>query len=439
MPAGRPIPLAQQASDRILEGVAPRFRRSQHGASRPVHVQLGPQGLVVRRMGYSVLLRLGLDELVGCDVVEDARRDTMRLIAYPGHRGAQSRLFLGWDSDRDCRHWQEALAEYGVGPLLEPPLRKVAVVLNVNSGAGKSAAVFDKHVRPTLEARGIKLDVWKTQYPGHAIELAQNADFGDVDSLVMLGGDGIVGEVINGLYARDDAAQLAAERPVGVIPTGSDNSLVASVAKLSNSVGAAVAVARGTTSAGTDLLQVDRQDGSLPQYGCCVLYYGFMSEVLKLSEKYRRSLRTARYNFAGAIKFAKLRTYHVRVEYVDPETNQWVTYGLDRLLNVAACIHRCGSLLWGPKCALAPEAEPTDGFMHLIICKPVGRVGILKYLNLAKTGRHIDLPYVEMIRTRQARITPLDDERIAFGLDGEVTRAGAVELSVVPRGIQMWN
>ncbi len=74
----------------------------------------------------------------------------------------------------------------------------------------------------------LKVDVAETQRRGHAIELgAQAADEG-LDLVVVLGGDGTVNEVVNGLLrplddGNDEAATRAALPALAVVPGGSTN------------------------------------------------------------------------------------------------------------------------------------------------------------------------------------------------------------------------
>ena len=83
-------------------------------------------------------------------------------------------------------------------------------------GNGEAAA---QRTEQLLREKGIANDltVVRTEYAGHAIELAAQA--GGFDAVIALGGDGIVHEVINGLMRVE-----AADRPAfGLIPVGSGN------------------------------------------------------------------------------------------------------------------------------------------------------------------------------------------------------------------------
>jgi diacylglycerol kinase family enzyme len=72
----------------------------------------------------------------------------------------------------------------------------------------------------------VQLDVTYTEYRGHGLELARQAAIDGVDLVVVLGGDGAVNEVVNGLLTYDDepTEDRADQRPaLAVVPGGSTN------------------------------------------------------------------------------------------------------------------------------------------------------------------------------------------------------------------------
>lgn len=66
----------------------------------------------------------------------------------------------------------------------------------------------------------LKVDVAETQHRGHAIELGRQAVADEAELVVVLGGDGTVNEVVNGLL---DAAPPAGAPLLAVVPGGSTN------------------------------------------------------------------------------------------------------------------------------------------------------------------------------------------------------------------------
>jgi diacylglycerol kinase family enzyme len=75
-------------------------------------------------------------------------------------------------------------------------------------------------------SRDVDAAVVLTQARGHASELARKAVAEDVDLVVVLGGDGTINEVVNGLLTDVEPDRAAARVPVlGIVPGGSTNVL----------------------------------------------------------------------------------------------------------------------------------------------------------------------------------------------------------------------
>ncbi|KAL5977920.1 hypothetical protein ACLOJK_036943 [Asimina triloba] len=120
----------------------------------------------------------------------------------------------------------------------------ILVILNPRSGHGRSSKVFHGKVEPIFKLAGFKMEVVKTTSAGHARSLATNVDFSTCpDGIICVGGDGLVNEVLNGLLSRNDQKE-AISIPIGIIPSGSDNSLAWTVLGVRDPVSAAIAIVK---------------------------------------------------------------------------------------------------------------------------------------------------------------------------------------------------
>ena len=93
--------------------------------------------------------------------------------------------------------------------------RKVKIILNPMADMGNAWRVA-RDLRSITEQHG-GVDWSGTVYPGHAIDLAQEAGKQGYDMVIAMGGDGTIHEVINGLMKVPEE-----KRPIlGVVPVGS--------------------------------------------------------------------------------------------------------------------------------------------------------------------------------------------------------------------------
>ncbi|CAI8594583.1 unnamed protein product [Vicia faba] len=194
-----------------------------------------------------------------------------------------------------------------------PP--KMLVILNPRSGRGRSSKVFHDTVEPIFRLAGFRLEVVKTTSAGHARKLASTVDISTCpDGIICVGGDGIINEVVNGLLSRDNQKE-GISIPIGIIPAGSDNSLVWTVLGVRDPISAAMAIVKGGLTA-TDVFAVEWIQNNKIHFGLTVSYYGFVSDVLELSEKYQKRFGPLRYFVAGFLKFLCLPRYSYEVEYL---------------------------------------------------------------------------------------------------------------------------
>jgi diacylglycerol kinase (ATP) len=97
-----------------------------------------------------------------------------------------------------------------------------------------------------LKAAGVDFELVVSEHPRHIIELAEQATRQGFSPIIAAGGDGTVGEVVNGLAraAKSDQTWLG---PLGVLPLGSANDLVDNLGLPKDLAGAARVIAGGKT------------------------------------------------------------------------------------------------------------------------------------------------------------------------------------------------
>jgi len=97
-----------------------------------------------------------------------------------------------------------------------------------------------------LNSAGVEFELAVSEYPHHTIELAEQAARHGFSPIIAAGGDGTIGEVVNGLAkaAKDDQALLG---PFGILPLGSANDLVDNLGLPKDLAGAAQVIAAGKT------------------------------------------------------------------------------------------------------------------------------------------------------------------------------------------------
>ncbi len=100
---------------------------------------------------------------------------------------------------------------------------KAIVIVNPKSGSARSRPIC-RRLKADLSYMGYEVSIWPSQYAGHAHELAGRAK-DEADLVAVMGGDGTVAEVANGL--------AHSKSPLLIVPTGTEN-IIANELGLSN-------------------------------------------------------------------------------------------------------------------------------------------------------------------------------------------------------------
>ena len=97
-------------------------------------------------------------------------------------------------------------------------MNKIQIIVNNGAGTGSAVAVW-KETKEYLQENGISYNAYLTRYEKHAVKLAGQI-CGKIPEgpiyLLVVGGDGTINEVLNGITDFDRVR-------LGVIPTGSGN------------------------------------------------------------------------------------------------------------------------------------------------------------------------------------------------------------------------
>ncbi|TSL82555.1 Sphingosine kinase 2 [Bagarius yarrelli] len=185
--------------------------------------------------------------------------------------------------------------------------------------------------------RGIDISVY-TERHNHARELIREISLHEWDGIIIVSGDGLLHEVINGLMDRPDWEQ-AIKTPVGILPCGSGNALAGSINHYAGYdmclrepllINCCFLLCRGgvrpmdlvsvTTSPSSSSASSNQNGQPLPPkrlFSFLSVAWGFVSDVDIESERYR-GLGSARFTLGTLVRLASLRSYKGRLSYLPP-------------------------------------------------------------------------------------------------------------------------
>lgn len=263
-----------------------------------------------------------------------------------------------------------------------------------------------------VAAAGHQVRPLRTTSREEAGEACREAVAGGTDVLVVVGGDGAV----------RIAAQACAgtETALGVVPSGTGNDTARSLGlPLSTPDALGVVLAgrrRRIDLIGTDVPGEDVVVASVPA--------GVDARIAERSGRLPRWLGAAVYAVATLPEIPRLRPRRYRLD-LDGRARE-----LDALV-----VAVCNLPVYGGGMRIAPDADPTDGLLDVVVIGPVRPRQALGLLAGVFRGRHTEHPAVSVLRA--ATVGVAGPAEILAHADGDPLGRLPVRLTVRPGALEV--
>ncbi len=285
------------------------------------------------------------------------------------------------------------------------------VIVNPAAARGKGLGIGSR-VAATLRQGGWRVETEVTRAPGDAVRLARAAVLNRAHRLVVVGGDGTVHEVAQGLLDTPSDALP----PVVVCPVGTGNDFYRMIGPRGGLDRVAELLNEGQV-AHFDIGRV-RWDGGERVF-MNLMGVGVDVEVLRCRARFSRLPGLLQYLAAFLNAVAVFRAPDMRVE---AGTH---TAGGETLL----CVITVGPSIGGGF-MINPGATPLDGKLDLCHVQHARLPSILKLVPQVLRGAHAASDLVTMRQLEHAVVRHSGGEALWFELDGELMPQPARELHV---------
>lgn len=286
--------------------------------------------------------------------------------------------------------------------------KRIVFVVNPISGTQGKKAIL-KWIDERLDQSIYDYSIVKTEYAGHATQIAANAVQEKVDVVVAIGGDGTINEIARSLVHTNTA--------LGIIPCGSGNGLARHL-RIPMEPKAAIDV----FNRGHELCIDYGKINNIPFFCTCgVGFDAFIS--LKFADSGKRGLLTYLEN-----------TLHESLTY-QPETYE--IENEEGTMKYKAWLIACGNASqYGNDAYIAPQASLTDGLMDVTIMEPFTVLDVPS-LSFQLFNKTIDQnSRVKTMRAKKIKIHRVNDGVMHF--DGDPLMAGKeLEVEIVPAGLRV--
>jgi YegS/Rv2252/BmrU family lipid kinase len=274
-----------------------------------------------------------------------------------------------------------------------------------------------------LQAEGAEFDAILTEEPGHATHLARQALDDGYRTIVAVGGDGTVNEVLNGLVEK---GSVDPEIALGIIPWGTGADFSRTVGIPRDYAGACRHLLHFKTRP-VDLGRITclREGREVERYFINAAGLGFDSEVAELVNRNPKLLGgTIPYL---ACLFASLVTYR----------NKNVEFSFDgqhargRINSVIVC----NGCYLGGGMFIAPDASFDDGIFDVVILGNLNKLEVVVNVPRVYKGTHLTHPKVSLCHAREVHVEAR--ERMLLQAEGELIGEAPATFQVIPRALRV--
>ena len=310
---------------------------------------------------------------------------------------------------------------------------KPLLVVNPQSGGGRTGKLFGAARGPIERALG-EVDVAFTERPRHAADLACDAAIAGRRTVVAVGGDGSVHEVVNGLMRASE--QGAKGTRLGIIGMGTGGDFRKTIGLDHRLDHYCAAIAGGRTRA----IDVGRfsyaGDDGAPSHAWFVniLSLGMGGLVDRYVAETTKALGGTAAHYLASLRGlvqSELARLECTIELDGPARTETI---------VTRSIAICNGRYFGSGMHVAPMASPDDGVFEVVDLGGSSRLRFVMYSSSIYSGAHLKVPEVKHFRCRKitARLLNQDAaDKVLLDVDGEPFGRLPVEIEVVPGAIDV--
>ena len=294
-------------------------------------------------------------------------------------------------------------------------MKKLIIIFNPNSGPSPSQKTLDLIV-PILKRNNFDLNIITSQYPGHEKVIANTVDLYDVSGICIIGGDGTINQVVNGMFLREDNIKL----PLGIIPAGTGNSFMHDIGVLDPEEAVKNIIKEKIKF--IDIAKIKMKKETV--FSINIIGWGLVTDINVSAEKFRW-LGSQRYNLTTLLHVLTNKKRKAKLFINGEELNQKFSF-----------IIACNTIHTGKGMKIAPKAKLDDGLLDLIVVPETQIFKLLTMFPKIFDGSHLGHEVLQYYQVKEFSLKPSINE--SLNLDGEVYGKTPIDVSVIKHGLSIY-
>lgn len=301
------------------------------------------------------------------------------------------------------------------------------VIVNPASASGRTRDRWPAIVE-RLRAEGVDAQAVLTQAPGHATDIARAFAARGGQSIIILGGDGTVGETVAGLVRADGSGMVAEGVTIAIIHQGTGGDFARGLGIPRSSDEAVIVAARGATRV-VDVPVASMQslagDELVIRGFANLANIGMGADVVKqVTGRLKKIGNSAAFLVSALHQLMRNRPRPVHVMGNDHDVR------LD-IVDVMVANNR----YMGGGMMPAPLAELDDGLLDVVMITAAPRLRLARKMPKLYKGTHLNDPITRWFRTGDIRVDTPADAPQGVVLDGELAGRTPASFHVIGQAL----
>jgi YegS/Rv2252/BmrU family lipid kinase len=311
---------------------------------------------------------------------------------------------------------------------------KPLLIVNPKAGGGRTGSLFAKMQDPIERSLG-SFDVTFTERGRHAVEIARDAALAGRETVIAVGGDGSIHEVVAGLMAARE--QGAKGTRLGIIGqgTGGDFRKTLGIEHRLDQYCAAIAGGKTRSVDVGRFSYLDHNEESSSSYFINILSIGMGGLVDQYVADASRALGGTVAYFAASLK----GLIHSEIGVLNCTIHEGATSRQEEIHSRMLAI--CNGRYFGSGMFVAPMAELDDGMFEVVDMGAASRLNFAMGSSKIYTGAHLKSPETKHFRCDKITIELVNKgiaEKYLLDVDGEPLGRLPLEVEVMPRALEVF-
>lgn len=295
------------------------------------------------------------------------------------------------------------------------------VIINPVSGGKKHFSEWKK-ILASIQEANINFESSISEYPTHTIKLTEEAILDGFRQIIIIGGDGSLNEVVNGIYSQ---TIISPEQIwVAHFSVGTGNDWQRTHQLPSSHIAMIEKIKEGKTKL-QDVGKIVIGNSNSTKYFINITGIGFDAFVIQQIQQKRKGKSSGQFSYMLSVlsSLIKFKPQKIKIE-VDGKmaVDDYIFSG-----TIGIGKYNGGGML------PLPQAIPDDGFFDMNIIQKISKVKVIRSLKSLYNGTYIQLKEVSVFKGQKIIISSANN---ILECDGEYVGESSATIEIIPGGFR---